>query len=269
MKALANLLTALLAVALVITVGAWVIDRTVWNGPYLLQTADRSHLSEELAKALPEAVATSLGGNQADTKTVLAQAITPAYVHGLLESLVPQLEKYYQGSGPVPTLDLRELKARIEAADLPVPASLSPSLEQPIAVATPASPVLTSVATRTHQATWLGPLVAIALIGLIVVAARHRRWLVLAGATLGAAIGCAVLAGVATVPPRLIASSIDTSPIRALTPAVRHYSESVGHDQSHILIVAAIILLLLTVVLGVGHLLAGIMHRLGRRRHAH
>jgi hypothetical protein len=197
MKFISHFLAVLLTLALVVSAGAWVVNQTTGDEHYLVHQAEQAHVADQLAQGLPAMLA-GLTPTPDDAKVVLAQAITPAFIQDQIETVLPQLVRYYGQDGAVPQLDLRELEARIQGAGFAVPPALTATLDtpQPVTVGRLDNGLKTAAHTS-QQLVWWGPLAALALTVLIVLVARGRRWLVLAGSALGGAVGVAVLAGLA------------------------------------------------------------------------
>lgn len=261
MKLLSRFLGGLLALVLAATAGAWVLGQALVDEHYLVRRAADAQIADQLADGLPAALA-ALTSTPEDTRVILAQAVTPAFVRDQLETVLPQLVRYYAQNGAVPQVDLRDLAVRIRGEGFAVPPALEPTLATPQSVtAGRLDGTLRAVAHTSSQLVWLGPLAAAGLTGLILLVARQRRWLVLAGAAMGGALGVLILAALAYVPPPLIASTLTTSPARALAPAVRSLAEAVARDQSHRLLWVAAGLAGAAALLCVIHSVARLRHR--------
>jgi cytochrome bd-type quinol oxidase subunit 2 len=260
MRWLSRLLGAVLALALTTGAAAWVLTSTVANEQYLVRQTEQAGTAEQVAAGLLTALA-PLTPAPDDTKVILEDAVTPGYIRDHIETLLPQLVRYYTQDGPMPELDLSGLAQRIETAGFAVPPGLAGTLETPHSVtAGRLDGLLASAAQQSRQLVWLAPLVAVVVALLIVALARQRRWKVLAGSTLGAALATAVLAGLAYLPPTLISSTLATSSIKSLAPAVRTLTDAVAKDQSQRLLwiaaafgVAALVLSGVNIVVKLRH----------------
>ena len=237
MKLVGRFLALLLAIALAATALAYVAERTIWSATYMQQAASRANVAPALAKQLPDTLARLSGGNPADTKLVLSDVITPAYMDGQLDSLITQLERYYRSGGEVPTLDLRALSARVGDEDIPLPDQLRTTLDTPLAVTEPTlDPTITAASQRSAQLRWAAPVAAVVVIVLILLLAGRPRWMVIAEGLFGGAIATLAVAGATMVIPGLISSGLETSPAQALAPLIKAYVAAVGVDQRHMLI---------------------------------
>ncbi len=261
MRWLSRLLATLLALTVVAAVGAWVLNQTLWNQAYLRHKAEQVNLAGQLAPKLPAALTASLG-LPADTEVMLASVLTPAYLQGQVDTLLVQLQRYYHGDGGVPQLDLSDLSARLPAAGFEPPPILAATLNQPHPLtAGQADSQIKQVVRTTQDLVWLAPMAAVLMIGLIVLVAGHRRWLTLAGATLGAALGLLGLAAAAYIPPRLVSSMVATSAAADLTIPLRSYAEAVMTDQLKLLLWTAAVLAVIALALVSVHLIVKVRHR--------
>lgn len=260
---LARLFAGLLAAALALGIGAWVLERTIGDGEYMKRQAHETQLAEGLSGSLPAVLAAD-SAVPAQTQAALQQILTPAAVSAQLDTILPQLERYYRGQGEQPQLQLQDLVARAQATGVPIPPEVAAQLSesQPVQ-AGELDPALRSAAQQTDQLHWVAPLAAAALVGLILVLARHRRWMILAGATFSAAISTLVMAGVAQLLPRIFVSTLDTSPAKPLTAPIRRYAEAIAADQTHYLLWAAGVLGIITAVLVAVHFVLRMHYRFG------
>jgi hypothetical protein len=262
---LARLFGALLATALVLSVATWELNRTTFSSSYLQQKAEQTHLADHLAAGLPEALAAS-STTPADTRVVLEQALTTGFIQDQIDTLLPQLERYYKEGGSLPKLDWSGLEDRITAAGLPVPPGLAATLEQPQPVsAGKLDAPVTSAVQQSQQLVWMAPMAAAILVGLVFGLARRRRWTMLAGSMLSAAFGCLLLAGLAYIPPRLITSTLGTSSAKALEPAIRSFAEAVARDQVSVFLWAAGIMAGTGLILYIVHLVLKARERISKK----
>ncbi len=256
MKWIGKFLGLLLAISLAVAVQAWVLNQTVWSATYLTTQMHDANLADTLANVLPD-VAVQVTGESEETRLAMKEALTPAYLQGQLDTLTPQMLDYFRGTGQQPQLDLRDLEAGITNAGLPVPPKLKSFIETPTTLsAGKFDEILKAASARGAQALWLGPLVSLVLAALIFIVSPHRRWSVLAGSFALAAVLLGILGVLAYSPPQLIASALDTSVWKLLTPAVKPLTERVAQDQAHALWVSAAVSLGLAILLAAVHFLA-------------
>jgi hypothetical protein len=240
---LGKLFGLLLAISLAITVQAWVLNQTVWSADYLKSQMHTVRLADHLSTVLPD-VLVQVTGESEETRLAMSEVLTPHYIQDQLDTLVPQMIAYLHGTAAQPIIDLRDTQATITNAGLPTPPKLKSLIGTPIPVSAGQFDTLLKVAsTRSTQALWLGPLVSIVLIALIFILSGHRRWSTFAGSMVVAAILLGIMGALAYTPPQLIASALDTSAQKLLTPVVRPLAEAIAHDQAYALWVAALVAL--------------------------
>ena len=240
MKWISRFLAGLLALALIATALAWVLGQTIWDQNYIVHKTEQVKLANQLAPALSKMLAAN-AGSTADGAVILGDALTPEYIQGRLDTLIPALERYYREGGQVPRLDLSDLKSRITAAGYVVPPELAATLERPQDIhAGQADGAIRMANQQARRLQWVAPLAAALLAGLIALLARRRRWLVLAGASLSAAIGTALLAVAAWLPVSLVQSTLANSSAALLAEPIRTIIEAVAQDQSGLLVWAAV-----------------------------
>ncbi len=234
---LGRLLGGLMATALVVSAGAWVLERTVWSADYVQQKAADTKLADGLATHLPAVIGRTTS-NPGETEVMLQQVLTPSFVRGQLQIMIPGLIHYYREGAPIPALNLSALQERLTDEGFVLPAGLAKTLQQPQPI-TPggtADEVIQAGAGRVAQLLWLAPLLALIMAGLIVLLTGHRRFIVLSEGLLGAGLGTLALAGLATLPPGLAASALATSPAKELQEPVRTFMAAISHDQTWTLI---------------------------------
>jgi hypothetical protein len=268
MRIIGRFLAGLLVITLLASVGAWVMDRTVGNAEYLQTKVDQTQLADKVARELPTVLGRMAGGGE--SQVILEQTVTPQFVRQQLAVIVPSLVAHYRDGGPAPTLNLRPLRDDIVGQDYVLPPALAATLQTQQAV-TPRSDVdsvLQTGAGRAKLVLWLGPLAAIVLAALIFLLGGHHRWGILAGACLGGAIGVVALAGLAQLPPNLVASTLATSPAKELEAPIKTFMSAIAKDQTTMLLWAAGALAALAVALVFTHFIFHLLHKV-HRKHDH
>lgn len=259
---------ATLAVGAILTAaGVWVFNQTLGNADYLQRKAKDTGLASGLAAGLPEVVAASTGVSAAD-QAALSRVLTPTFVENQLLTVLPQLVKHYREGSPMPQFDPAALIAQAAALGITLPPDLAAQLpsSRPVVRPGPADTTLQSAVQQTGQLQWLAPLMAAVLLALIALLAGHHRWLSLAGALATSVISVLVLALLTQLPPRLIASTLDTSPAKPLTAPIRLYTEAIARDQTQMLLWIAGVLGAATVVMVIIHVVVRAMHRFGHAK---
>ncbi len=265
MKWLGRLLASVLTVALAVTAIIWVLNATVWNSDYVLKTAGDNGLYDGIAKALPPVLE---GPNvTGDQHYVLAQIVTPGLVRHHLEGAISGLQRYYRDGGEPPRLDFSDVKQQFDTLGLKPPPMVAALINKPVTLSNPAVDSLATAAShQTSQLLWLGPVVAAALVALIVLVTGRRRWNVLAGAAFGAAILTIIASGLVLVVPALATTSLSTSVWSVLAPSIKAFGQVIAHDVSQRLMWCAVGLATAAVLLGISGLAASALHKLPRRR---
>jgi hypothetical protein len=264
MRWLNRLLAGVLALALTATALVWVTSHTLWSATYLEHSATSTHLSSELATALPEIATQYVPAGPA--RTALASIITPGYVAGELTHLIPDFIAANRTNAPAPMLNLTSLNEQLVALGVPVPTTLMTVLStpQPLIPDNIAHPIKTA-GQLTGQLAWLAPLVALGALILILFVAGRRRLLAISGALISAA-GLTALAALALqLPPYVMNAALTSSAARPVAPALNHFASAIAKDQLHQLLVLALALLIAAVGLAVLHYVLALVTHMTRR----
>lgn len=269
MKSLRHLVVLLLGVAVALTGWAFVSSSTLFNSPYLLAQADSAKIYPALAQATPSLLS-ELAPLTADERVLLGQLVTVPFVQGRFSSLLPQLEHYYRSGGARPALDLRDLKVTADAAGVPLPATLTQQLAQPLPVTAGAlDGRLSQIVRWSDHLRILGPIIIALLLGFGFLIGHKRRGLLLAEACLVGAGGALSAAGLVLLIPGLIASTVKTSAVKPLAAPLTDWLTAAAAQPSHELIILAIALATLAFVAATLHLLlmfGGIFRRSKHQR---
>jgi hypothetical protein len=117
---LTRIVASFLVLALTTTTILVVMSQTVLSAAYLEHKLDATNGYSRLSTVLSGQVAQDAG---LATPAVTAQVntfLTPAVVKTRLNAALEQLQAYYQGKGPVPTLDFTDIATQAQAAGLPL-----------------------------------------------------------------------------------------------------------------------------------------------------
>ena len=260
MKWLLRLLIIIMAAGITVTAVIFVLGQTIWNANYLETQAAKTNLASGLSQELPAVAATYAPGPV--TRDAVANVVTTDYVTAQLQTILPGLVEAYKTGSATPTLNLTDISSQLAQSDITLPANLETFLNDPQPVVPPTidSP-LRSTAHTTGQLIWIAPIVALLAAVLIAVAARGRRWLGLSQGLFGAALLVALAALIVQLPPRLVGATLDTSLAKPLVPAIRGFLQSIASDQTHRLIIIAVVLAAIGLLLAIAHV---VIHSLGR-----
>lgn len=265
MKWLGRLLGTFLAITLMATAVAWVTNATTWNSDYVSKTASDQAFYDGIAGALPPVlIGPSATGDQ---RYLLSQLITPGLVRNHLEGAIAGLQRYYRDGGEPPRLDFSDVKLQFDALHLTPPPLVATLIDAPVTLSNPAVDTVAQGASRkTAQLLWLGPVAATVLVLIISVVTGRRRWSVLAGASVGAAVLTAIASGISLLVPGLATTSLSTSVWGQLAPPVKSLGEAIAHDVSQRLLWWAVGFGVAAVLLGIGGLIAGASRKMRRHR---
>ncbi len=253
-----RLLGLILALALAATALAYTADATLWNPQLLTKSANDSHLSSELSSQLPAVIASYAPDDQ--TKTAISAALTPGYVKTQLDQAIPAFVAAYRNQGTPPTLNLTDLDAQFKLFNVAVPPALEKVIGQPIQLVPDrlGNPLATA-GSLTALAKWTGPLTALIAAALLGLVGRHHRWRVLGSALFSAAITTAIVAGLCLVPPQLISAAINSSVAKPLEPAISHFTATVTHAQTQLLIKFALVYVAVGMLMFITHGVMGLI----------
>src|SRR5579872_7385185 len=127
---LTHLIAGMLVAAVCVAVLTMVIDHTLFSSHYIEQQAVQTNTYPRLSVALTNELLSYGNFSSPQAKAILQENLTPAILQQKISSALDQLEAFYKGNGPVPTIDLTDLAANIRAAGLPLPANST--IDKPI-----------------------------------------------------------------------------------------------------------------------------------------
>lgn len=129
-KFLAALLVSVLCGVIITTVMA----QTLLNAHYIEGRLTAVNGYNRLSTALIQEVGQEAGVvNNPEVNAKLQTILTPAALKQKINTALNQLQEYYQGKAPAPTIDLNDLAAQAQAAG--IPAQQTTTLTQPIKLA--------------------------------------------------------------------------------------------------------------------------------------
>jgi len=129
-KFLASLLVSVLCGVVITTV----IAQTLLSARYIEGRLTSVNGYDRLSVALTQEVSQETGAtNSPEVKAKLQTILTPAALKQKINGALDQLQQYYEGKAPAPTINLNDLASQAQAQGIPV--EQSPTLTQPIALA--------------------------------------------------------------------------------------------------------------------------------------
>jgi hypothetical protein len=123
LSVLSKLLSTLLVFTLTGTVFSTVVNQTVLNSHYIEGKLTQTNSYERLSTALSEQVSQKVAAGSENPLVAreLKSILSPETLRTKINSTLDQLQAYYEGKGPLPTIDLTDLGAQAQAAGIPLP----------------------------------------------------------------------------------------------------------------------------------------------------
>jgi len=243
-----------LGLAVAASVVAWVTDAKLLEPQPLLQSVPATTYSG-LANGFPAALSKVVSLTP-DDQALVAQFVDATWLKQLTDQVVTAELGYLHGQSAAPTIDLQPLLDRLNAGGATVPPQLASYLSQPQPIA--ATPVAGPLRTEVHAVDalrWLGPLLAMVLVGVICLTAGHHRLRSLAKGLLIAAVCLGLVWLWDLVTPTLIGTGLGASPLKPLATPIGQALTGPFQSANHLYIVAIIILLAIALVLAVAETL--------------
>jgi hypothetical protein len=252
-KVIAHMLAFLAAIAVTTGIFTFVANRTIWNVEYMERSAEETKLYHGIAAALPDLVASGTE-NPAETKKLIASAVTPQLLEQQIETLVPQFVSHYREGGPAPTLDLTPFAAQLQTAGVAVPPDVAAQLATPKTIAAGEADATLAKAGANAKlidwASWAAAAVLLVLIGLL---AGQARFLVLSTVGYMAGILTGILGFLVLFAPGLVTAALKNSAASALEPGLLEFAKAVASGISNQLFVAAGVCGVVAIVLTILH----------------
>jgi len=120
---LSRVMSSLLTLLLFTTVVGAAADQTILKTSYIEHTLTSQNAYERLSEALSKKIAEESGDPALSQEAVAAQlkdVLTPEVLHDKINTTLKQLQAYYRGDGPVPTLDISDPVAQAKANGLEI-----------------------------------------------------------------------------------------------------------------------------------------------------
>ena len=241
LSATSKLLASLLASSIASLILALTFVQTVGNSHYLEQRLQATNSYQRLSVALSDELSQGIPGIAASqAQPILMRILTPQVLQAKTTSALDQIQAYYQGDGPAPTIDLTDLAAQAKAAGIPVPADNA--INKPITI---------GVSQNAHKqgnvinALWWSSVAGLILCaaGLIVVCKLRRTWVPLPNMLIGTGILLGVLALLIAVAAGLVShASISNNSAHAFASLGRDLGVLIAKDIAKRLAAWAVIL---------------------------
>jgi hypothetical protein len=236
MKFLSRLIASVLSLAIVASAGAFIASAIAWNPTRLQEAAHTAKISDQFAAAIPTILNASLTLTP-DEQFIVKTVVTPKRIEPLVDQILGNIAA---ADGTPLNLDLSSFQQAVSSEGLPLPADLKKLTDKPVKLI-PADKAakLSSFKQTNDKIKIFAPIIAVALIVLIVILAKRQRFLVLAMASLFAAIELALLGLLAPKLPDLATSAIATSDYAPLKGAYLALTSSLTSLAKHDFLFAA------------------------------
>lgn len=132
---LSKLLASLLVSILFVTTFGLVASQTILKSHYIEDQLQKNNAYGKLASSISDQIVKNADAtlSKSQLSDQVKAIVTPEVVQQKLTTTLDQLQAYYTGSGPAPTLDVSDLVAKAQAAGVPAPADSN--LTKPITIA--------------------------------------------------------------------------------------------------------------------------------------
>lgn len=196
----ASTLTILLFVAVVL----FALSQTVLDAQYIKTELQHQNAYNRLSVAISNDIAKNADATTTTTQTQLMQqlqtVVTPQILQARLTKTIDEIQAYYEGRGPVPTLDVSDLVNQAQQAGLPVPDD--PKLQQPIKLT-----AATNIKRLVNPALAVGAamlaFILFLIIGLLVAAHKRHNYKTLTAVLTSLGIMLSVTGGALLVVPHI------------------------------------------------------------------
>jgi hypothetical protein len=230
-KFLASLLVSVLCGAIITTV----MSQTLLNAQYIEGRLTAINGYSRLSAALTQEVGQEAGvANNPEVDTELRGILTPAALKQKINGALNQLQEYYEGKVPAPTINLNDLASQAQAQGIPV--EQTPTLTQPIMLAggstqTTQTKNVDVAKTFDHVRTATILTAIVLIVALLAVSWKRHRYGALPGVLMSVGVLMGIVALVFDLAPSLADRYIKFSATsNAFTSIGRDLAENIAHD---------------------------------------
>lgn len=223
-------MSSLLTTLLFVTVVGVTANQTILNTNYIEKNLENQQAYDRLSDALSKDI-----GNNTETSAIpqssisagLKVVLTPDVLRVKINSTLTQLQAYYRGNGPVPTIDISDLVQQAQQSGFPIDAG---KYNQPVEL---------SAATKAKQVSdvakyvSIGMLIIIALLlaGVVAIAIKRRDLRPLANIVFSLGLMLTITGGALLVVPRVFSQLYKFDPVTNPFGALAHdLAVSAIHD---------------------------------------
>jgi hypothetical protein len=118
---LSKLIASLLVASVCSAIFTMLISQTIMNSHYLDGQLTKVNGYNRLSTALSDEIGEESGlSSVPQAATIIHSILTPAVLRQKINSALDQLQRYYEGKGPVPVINLSNLASQAQAAGVPI-----------------------------------------------------------------------------------------------------------------------------------------------------
>lgn len=261
MTLIRRVLAFLAGLGLALSVWGFISTNTLFSSNHVEAAARETGTYRMVATAMPNLLS-QLVLLSPDEQAAVAPYFDSDLVKGWAQTVIPALEHYYRQGGARPTLDLSEVAVRLSAAGVPLSPEVTNRLTTPIAVsAGHLDRSISKLVRWSALARIWGPIILLAAGSLGLLVARGRRWRFVAAVLLWAALDLLIAAGLVSLAPKLVASTVVNSAAGSIASPLRSWIEAVITGPRHDLIVAMLSAVGASVVALILQFIGGLRHR--------
>lgn len=259
---LSRLMSSLLTTLLFVTVVGLTANQTLLNTRYIETKLD----SQDAYSRLSDALSTQIAQNSQDDATQamsqeamisqLKTVLTPAILQHKIETTLQQLQAYYRGNGPVPTLDISDLVNQAQQAGLPVPKD--EKFQHPVTLT---ATTKVKKVSDTAKLVSIGTLAVVGalLLGILAIAIKRKNYKPFANIVFSLGIMLSLTGTALLFVPRVFDKLYHFDPVKNLFGSLAHdLAVSAVHDFGLRLLIPGVTALLLGILAkialkGTGH----------------
>jgi hypothetical protein len=172
---LSRLMSSLLTTLLFVTIVGATANQTILNRDYVEQKLESQQAYDRLSTALSQKISEDSNDPSIPQDAVASQlktVLTADVLRDKIDTTIKQLEAYYKGDGPVPTLDISDLVQKAQAEGLPIDAE---KFDKPVKLTALET---TKPISDSAQIISIGVIVlaALLLLGVLAIAIRRRDY---------------------------------------------------------------------------------------------
>jgi hypothetical protein len=249
---LSRLMSSLVTTLLFVTVVGLTANQTLLSTHYIETKLDTQNAYSRLSDALSTQIAQNSqdGADQAMSQDAIASQLktilTPEVLQQKIETTLKQLQAYYRGAGPVPTLDISDLVKQAQQAGLPAPKDEKFQHPVQLTAITKAKKV-----SDTAKIASIGTLVAIVvlLLGILAIAIKRKNYKPFANIVFSLGIMLSLTGTALLLAPRVVDKLAHLNYAKDSFGSLAHdLAIATGHDFGLRLLIPGVTILLIGIL---------------------